>query len=191
MATRRRTLVGLLGLLAFAAAGAGDEAEVVVEELFGEAVRRASATPGADDDLKVAAELLAACDKAGKNPALLTVLCRRAFALAGRTPKGLDLALEAMQLLRDRVPATAAECDVEILSIRSRQYAAARGAKRKATGKALVAALLKRAEREGEARNRPEALKLTRQALEIATRLRLDLLPALRAKLKDMTASPA
>jgi len=188
MSRRRLTWIGLLGLLAFAAAAAGDEASDAVEELFGEDMRRATATPGLDDDLKVAAELLAACDKAGKNAGLLKVLCRRAHGLAGQTPKGLALALEAMQLLRQRVPETAPQCDEEILSIRRRQYAAARGAKRKPAGKALVAALLNIAEREGAAKRRREALKLTRQAVEVAAKLRLDSLPALRAKVKILAA---
>ena len=189
MSTRWCSRIGCLALLAVAApAGAGKAAETF-NSLFAKDLQRVKATRAFDDDEELATVMLDAVKSVTGDAALVELFCRSAHDLSAHTPKGFPQAVRAMETLRDSAPDKAGECDEKILAIRRRQYAAARGTQRRGAGEAFVASLLAVAKAKEQAKDYVEALKLTRQALLLATSLRLGIVPVLREDVKRISAA--
>jgi hypothetical protein len=117
-------------MAAEADAAAKEEAEKAaeaVQSLYGAELNRVAATRDVADDLALAAKLLEAARAADAQPVLLAVLCEKAFDLAAEDPKGYETALAAAELLARKVPQRAEAMQERVLSVRQRQYDAARG----------------------------------------------------------------
>lgn len=192
MSTRSWNRIGCLALLAFLAMAApawGNKATETFNSLFAKDLQRVRATRGFDDDEELAGVMLGAVKSVPSDAALVALLCRHAYDLSARTPKGFPQAVRAMETLRDSAPDEAGECDEKILAIRRRQYAAARGSQRSSVGEAYVASLLAVAKTKEQAKDYVEALKLTRQALLLAGSLRLGIAPQLKEAVKRLSAT--
>ncbi|MDP6380902.1 MAG: hypothetical protein QF662_06120, partial [Phycisphaerae bacterium] len=165
----------------FAAPGAAlgqDEAvykaEEVFESLYGRELREASATRDKKDDLALAGKLLDGADAASAQPALVTLLCEKAYALGGSHAAGYATAVEAMEFLAALVPEKAAECEEKILKIRRKQYGDARGDKRLEAGEMLIESLLAVAGAKTRSSRYSEAKALYRKAAATARATRSD-----------------
>ncbi|MFO8015235.1 MAG: hypothetical protein R6X20_18280 [Phycisphaerae bacterium] len=145
-----------------------EKAAKVFEALYGQDVARARGTADVADDVALAKRLVAAAVKAKDQPALLAVLCDRAYALASPHADGYATAVEAVVLLRDEAPSEAAACTERLVEVRQRQYAAAGGKEKAAAGAALVDAMLALTQYREEAGALPQAVSLLKRAARIA-----------------------
>jgi hypothetical protein len=150
------------------AVAAAEDAEQAFQAQFGEEYKRVKATPLPQDDVALAAKLLAAAKADDVAPGLLAILCERAYELGLKHPTGWDAAAEAMAILAERVPQKKAEAWTKAVDIRQKQYALAKGADRAAAGDALVEALLGAAAARKEAADPAQADALTKRAAAIA-----------------------
>jgi hypothetical protein len=133
----------------FIPCAAASEAEDKVQKarsafdmLYGEDLKRVTATRDPADDVALAARLLDAAKAAEAQPELMAVLCAKACDLGSADPKGYDTALEAADLVSDKAPDLAAPCQDKIMDIRQRQYDVARGDEKVKAAEVLVDALL-------------------------------------------------
>jgi hypothetical protein len=149
-----------------------EKAAQVFQSLYGEELKRAAATRDDADDLALASKLLVAARAADAQPALLTILCEKAFDLAGGDPKGYETAIAAAELLAARAPERAEALQERVLSIRQRQYDASRGDGRSAAGEALIKSLTDAAAARTGAGAFDEAARFYRQALTVARAIR-------------------
>jgi hypothetical protein len=173
--TRVRCAIVLLVLLASCRAiAATDDAEQAFQAKFGEEYKRVKATPLPQDDVALAAKLLAAAKADDVAPGLLAILCERAYELGLKHPTGFDAAAEAMAILAERVPEKKAEAWAKALEVRQKQYTA-KGADRAAAGDALVEALLGAAMARKEAGDQAQADALTKRAAALAKLVGTDL----------------
>ena len=187
----RRTNCGAMALLALAlgaAPASAEDAAKVFESLFGAEIRKAQTSPGTDDEVRLAGELLAVARKDDQPADLVEVICRQVADLAQRSPKGYPTAIEAWETLKKRVPAKSAECDEKILALLRRQYATARGAEKAAAGERLLATVLAAADARAAEKDFPEATRLARQALAIAGAIRSDATRGIQDKIRHWTA---
>jgi hypothetical protein len=174
------SVLGILSILATSVTLA--EADAVKEEarkaaevfqsLYGDELKRVAATRDVADDLALAAKLLEAARAAESQPALLAVLCEKCFDLAAQDPKGYETALAAADLLARKVPQRAEAMQERVLSVRQRQYDAARGDARNAAGEALIKCLADVAAARTAVGAFEDALKSYRQALTVARAIR-------------------
>jgi len=164
----------------------GNEAEKVLDDLFGPQLKQAKATSSKNDDLALAGELL---DKAATttDQALIAALCNEAWALTWQAPKGYETAVGAMLLLSRRVPAEQDRCRDKLLEILPRMYANRQGEEKVEAGRLLADLLQDSAEARLEAGDPDEALKLIRRAYSIARAVKSDPFGDLQAKLEKIT----
>ena len=158
-------------LLIFAAPATADEAADALSafnSLYGGEFKRASATFTADDDIVLAAKLLEAARTPSNPPAMLTVLCEKAYELAMGDPGGYATALAAMELLAEKVPAKKAECAPKILAVQMRVFPMASPAEKAALGEKLFGSLSAAADVQAAAGDLDGAVESVRQALGIA-----------------------
>ena len=168
-------LPGTRAMAAEADAAAKEEAEKAaqaVQSLYGEELKRVAATRDVADDLALAAKLLEAARAAESQPALLALLCEKAFDLAAEDPKGCETALASAELLAGKVPQRAEALQERVLSVRQRQYDASRGDARSVAGEALIKCLTGAAAARTGAGAFEEAAKFYRQALTVARAIR-------------------
>ena len=175
------SVLGILSILATSVAAAeadaaakeeAEKAAQAVQSLYGEELKRVAATRDIADDLALAAKLLGAARAADAQPALLAVLCEKCFDLAAEDPKGCETALAAADLLARRVPERAEAIQERVLSVRQRQYDAARGDARSVAGEALIKCLTDVAAARTAVGAFEEAAKFYRQALVVARAIR-------------------
>ena len=146
----------------------GEKAAETFNALYGADLARVRKTGDARDDAELAVRLLAAAKRAADQPALVTVLCEKAYDLALRHPTGYGTALQAMDLLARTVPEKAAACAARTFEIRQKQFDAATGDEKKAAGETLLDSLLPVIEAREKAGDLAEAAALYRKARTIA-----------------------
>jgi len=183
-----RTSRFLCVLLAAAAPGlcateAEEKAAEVFESLFGADVARVARTRDAADDIALAKRLLdTAKGDAADKPALVAVLCEKAYDLSSGHADGYATAAEAAEFLAAQVPAKAAEGAERLVTVRQKQYALAAPDAKAAAGEALVDALLGAADAESAAGDLPGAVSSCRRAEAIARAVKSDRLAAVAAR---------
>ncbi|HUS91378.1 MAG TPA: hypothetical protein VM695_05980, partial [Phycisphaerae bacterium] len=155
-------------------AGAPDAqaAAARVNELFGQAIRDAQASPGHDDNVGLARRLLDAAQHDSRQAEMAAALCDAAYGLASPAPQGLDLAAEAMELLAQRVPDRAADAAQKLLAIRRRQYGAAPASERPAMGERFIDSLTGVADALAAGGKYADAISYLRQAVSVAAGIR-------------------
>ena len=168
-------LTGTPAMTGEADAAAKEETEraaQAMQSLYGDELKRVAATRDVGDDLVLAAKLLEAARAADAQPALLAVLCEKAFDLAAEDPRGHETALAAADLLARRVPERVEAMQARILSVRQHQYDASRGDARSVAGEALIKCLTDVAAARTGVGAFEEAAKFYRQALVVARAIR-------------------
>ncbi len=152
----------VVGLLAAAAAMAESAVppEQTFESLYAEKLQKVQATRDREDDVALAAELVAAA--ADARPELARLLCTKAYDLAAN-PLGWDKAAEAKCLLAEKAPQEAGQHLDDAVSAYWQALKKVRGPARTEVGNALVETALEAAEalaRQGDAK----AVAMIRQA---------------------------
>ena len=167
-------IAATLAVLVFAAPAVADEAADALNafnSLYGEEVKRVSATLPGVDDAALAARLLEAARTPGNPPALVSVLCQNAYDLAMKDSGGYATAAAAMELLAEKVPAKKAECAPKILAAQLKAFSVAKSDEKAALGEKLLAQLTAASDAQVEAGDLDGAVESIRQALGIAVAL--------------------
>jgi len=144
------------------------KAAAAFEELYGADVKRVRATRDAKDDLELAVRLLDAAKSMANQPAMLTVLCEKAYELASAAPDGYATAIEAMELEAAKVPAKAAACGDKALALRQKRFDAAKGDEKAKAGDDLIDAITRVVDAKVTAGAPAEALETCKRALAVA-----------------------
>jgi hypothetical protein len=169
-------------------ADASAQAAGAFDSLYGADARRVRATPGAADDLALAARLSAAADEAKGQPAFRAVLLGQAADLAAGSPEGYAAALAALAALGDEHPDKAAQAAAKATDIRQKQFSAAKGDDRAAAGEALIDALEAAADVAEKAGDVSGAAALVRRAQGVARAVKSPTVAALDARLGALAA---
>jgi hypothetical protein len=173
-------------LLALVPLVSADEAEDAFNQLYGDDLKRVLATPAPADDIALAKQLLDAAQKAEKQPALLALLCEKAYDLAAKDASGYATATAAMGLLGEKVPGKKVEALRKTAAIYQKQYATARADAKTKAGEALIQALSTLAAAQAEAGDIDAAGASLKQALTIATAIKSDAKAAIQAQLEGL-----
>ncbi len=160
------------------------QAAEALQSLYGQDVERVRGTTDAADDVALAKRLLAAAREATGTPALLDVLCDKAYELASAHPEGYPTAVEAATFLAAQIPEQAAEGAERVAKVRQKQYAAAEGEAKTAAGEGYIDALLAEADAHLDADAYPQVVAAARKALGIARAIRSPSLPVVEAREK-------
>ena len=151
-----------------------DEAEDAFNSLYGNEYKRVTGTPDKNDDVALAAELLKAAKAQGIQPGLLAILCDKAHELGVKRPAGYETAVEAMELLAQKTPAGAAPAFDKIVTIREKQYQAAKGLDRADAGEVFIESVLAAAGARMASGAATEAAAQLRKALVVANAIKSD-----------------
>jgi len=184
----RERLIAAMTILVLAAPVMADEAADAFNALYGEEFKRVAATPSTADDLALAKRLLDDAKAVDKQPALLAVLCDKAYDLGMKDPAGYATSLAAMELLAEKVPDSKAGCLQKCAALYQRQYAAARGEAKGKAGESFIQSLLAVAQALAAKDDLDGAAVPLRQALGIATAINSPSKPAVQAELTAQTS---
>jgi len=164
------------------------EAADTFNKLYGEDVKRASATASAADDLALARQLLEAAGKVTNQTAFLTLLCEKAHELAIKDPTGYPTAKAALEFLAANVPEKKVESLQKVAAMYQRPYATALGDAKAKAGEDLIEAFKVLADAQAAAEDVDGALATLKQALAVATRIKSESTAAIQAQLAGLTA---
>jgi len=179
--------VAAAAMLASAVALGAPEPRAAAEtfqSLFGADLARVKATRDVKDDLELAARLVAAVKDAKSQPALMALLCEKAYELSCFIPEGQATALAAMETEAEAIPAKAVACADRVVEIRQKQFDAARGEERVKAGQTLIEALLAGDDARAAATPPADATRLLRRALAVATAAKSDRRANIEARLR-------
>lgn len=165
---RSKFLTLAAAMLVAPAVAWADEAADTFNSLFGDEVKRVVATPSPVDDVALAKQLLDAAKSAEKQPALLILLCNKAYELGIKDTTGYDTALTAMQLAADKLPDRKIACLAKIAALYQGQYGKARGADKAQASEVLIQAFTNLADAQAAAGDTDAAATTLRQALAAA-----------------------
>jgi len=165
-----------------------DEAADTFNKLYGEDIKRASATASAADDLALARQLLEAAGKVTNQTAFLTLLCEKAHELAIKDPTGYPTAKAALEFLAANVPEKKVESLQKVAAMYQRPYATALGDAKAKAGEDLIEAFKVLADAQAAAEDVDGALATLKQALAVATRIKSESTAAIQAQLAGLTA---
>ena len=144
------------------------QAERDFDLLYGNELKRVTATKGTEDDLALAAQLLQAAKAPKTDVGLIALLCQKAYELASRDPKGSTVAVQALELSASWVPANKVESLDRVVAIRQREFAHAKGDAKPQAAEALLGALDRAAGAKAEAGDLDGAAALYRRAMPLA-----------------------
>ena len=184
-----RVMIIAFVLAAPALAAPADEALQAFNSLYGEEMKRVLATPDTADDVQLAAKLLEAAKSVTGQPALLAVLCEKAAEIGKPAAGGRATAIQAMELLAEKVPERKAACLDKIVALRQMDYDAGRPEGKAPAGEALIAALLALTDAKMQAGDAAAASDACRRALAVAIFIKSDSRTAIQAKLEPLAAS--
>ena len=169
------------------------EAAKEFDQLFGEAVKQATATPDAADDISLAKKLIEAAGSATDKLPLMTVMLEKAYDLSARdtardsTGTGTATAISAMEALADRFPDRRVASTQKILTLLQRDYSRAKPADLPVTGNALIGKLIELGEAHASAGDLPYAIADYTKALPVSIRIKSAQEPAIRARILALT----
>jgi hypothetical protein len=181
-----------LVLAAIVAAGccssaSADEAADAFNAVYGEDLKKAAATPDKTDDVALAAKLLTAAKAVTGQPALMAILCDKAWELGKSHPSGCATAIEAMQLLARQAPERAAECKDKVMALCQAQFDKARGADRYQVGEDMIGSLADAAETRAAAGDPAGASEFCKRALAIVMAIKSENVGAVQALMTRYT----
>ncbi len=169
-----------------AATAEAEKAAQVFQSLYGDELNRVAATRDVADDLLLAAKLLDAARAVEAQPALLAILCEKAFDLAAGDARGHDTALAAAELLATKEPSRAEALQERVLSICQRRYDTTRGNARSAAGEALITCLTDAAATRTGTGAFKDAATFYRRALTVARAIRSANAEWIRSQMKRL-----
>lgn len=159
------------GLAVASTASSQEDANALIQSLYGQRIAAAEKTIGGSDDAAVGKDLLAAAQKAESSPSLLIALCLRTYDLCRKHPDGWETAGAAMHLLQAKAPARQEEVSAKLAELYRTMYARGTASQRRDAGEKLADLLLEMAHAARGGRRYAEAAKLAREALALAATL--------------------
>jgi hypothetical protein len=133
----------MLAAMAAATAGRADTPAEVVHKPFGKDVVAVRKTREAGDDIALARRMLARARTLQGRSDLVRTLCEQAYTLTSSLPDGAMTAIEAMDLLAERVRSRRQQALETMLALQKRLMAQAEGPVRTAHSVAVLRTLLK------------------------------------------------
>jgi hypothetical protein len=173
-------------VMAAACFGAGkSEVEEVFDSVYGKDISQVTSTSTVKDDIELAAKLLDAAKTIQNRPDLMALLCEKAFELGSKGRQGYQTAVDAMELLADRVPGKRDASRESILKIYRRHYEQSKGPAKISAGERYIDVLLEAADARGEAGDNIAEAALCRKALQIAKQIKSSMKNQIDARVKE------
>ena len=163
-------------------------AREVFDSLFAEEIKRAKVSRDPADDVDLAKQMLALVKRPGTPPDLVVLAANAAADLAAKVPEGLPIAIEAMELLADKVPAQRDAAVDQLVTLCQALYARSRGPEREAAGRRLVETLVSAGDDRYDASDYAKAAAAYRRAADTAAALRMSDQPSIQAKFLQAAA---
>jgi hypothetical protein len=151
-----------------------DEAKDLFDSLFGAQVQRVAKTLGRDDDVVLAAEMIAAAIEAADAVKFALLAADRAYALSSRSTSGIEIAIAAANLIAKLDPTRRLESMRRVIQLRQRQYARLRGLKKREAGERLIEAYMELAAAKQDSGDFVGASSDLRRALTTASTIKSD-----------------
>jgi len=170
------------------AAPVAEEAKAVFASLYAKQVQQVTASADRKDDVALAGQLLDAARAAEASPALLGLLCENAHTLGLRHPDGHKTAVEAMELVAEKVPQQRTAALGKLVEFHQAQYNRARSTDRKSRGEELFEAIARAAVARTEAKDFAGAGALWRRALPLTKIAKPKLADAVQLAIKFAAA---
>lgn len=177
-------VVSLCTLVAFSQGKSTNEASKAFDELFKKRIEQVQGTPSVSDDIELAKMLLKVGRDSRDQTPLLILLTESAFELAIQSREGYLIAVDAMGLLRDEVPAKRDEAGEKYFDVLNRLFVTSTGVDRDALGRRLASELLEDGDRFANDLLLDKALGRYRKAMVIASRGRLENGPKIKARIQ-------
>ena len=170
---------------AFASA---DEAKKVFDSLFAPKIKAVGATIDRADDIALGREMLAIAKTSEEQPDLLVLLCDQVHDLCIKHADGFAIAVEAQQLLADKVETKRAGAQEKLTTLLTRQMTTGKADEREGAGESLIALLLSMGDEKFEKKQYAEAAGDYRRAVTVATQRKASSLEEAKGKLEFATA---
>jgi len=155
-------------------ATAQDKADEIFQSIYGPQYQQAMSSASSEDNQALAEQLIEAAGQADQAPELIELFCDKAYALTQRDAGSLPLAIEAMRLLAERVPARQMHAEQQILQLLLRQVRTTRGAERTEVANQLIDQLMAQAQAQIASQQFDQAERLYRRALGAASSMAPD-----------------
>lgn len=151
----------------------GEDAKELFDSVYGAKYARVLASPGIEDDIELATQLIDTAAAANKNaPEFQRLLFERAFELTSNSPRGYHIATRAMKVLAKAQPDLAAECTDRLVTLEESAFRSARGDKRIDRGNQLIIACLDSAKLHENKNNANAAFAMYRKAIATAASIK-------------------
>jgi len=186
--SRLLLVVAGLAVLAFPLVASAEEAADTFNLLYGNDLKRVAATRDTADDLALAQQLLDAARTPKTDPPMIALLCDKVYELALKDPKGVPVAVQAMEVAAGKVAGKKGEYLEKIVAIRQQQYAAARGDAKTNAATELLLALDNAGDAKAGSGDLDGAAALWRRALPLATATGGASRDRIKDKLADLAA---
>ncbi len=133
-------LLSVVGWRPAAVQAAAESPRAIFASLYGDEIKRVSATRDTKDDVALAKNLLKAVETAKDQAELVEVFCDNAYLLASRdsTADGYDTAISAMQTLAKYVPDKAMETSEKIYATLRSRFMRSTGDEKATAGESLI-----------------------------------------------------
>jgi hypothetical protein len=162
---------------------AADETADAFKSLYGLKIIEAKNSPSKDDDLALAADMLASAKESVDQPALLAMLCDNAYELSHKTRDGHGTAIDALGLLVAHVPTQKADALAKLIKLLERQYIIARDPEVKAVlGDLYLLRLIQMGDLKLDNEDASGAIIYYGKARTVATRMKSNQLEAIKQK---------
>ncbi|MGA2496686.1 MAG: hypothetical protein ABSH20_03035 [Tepidisphaeraceae bacterium] len=163
-----------------------DDPNATFDSLFGNEAKTVKTSVRAADKVQFAKKLLDAAAGVSADKPLQALLYHKAYEFAAVGPEGYPLAIQAMESLVKAQPDQKSDAAKQVLLISEKQYRAATGAQRQATGKAYLSRLVELADSQLAAKQWDEAAAGYRQAAPLAAQVNPTQSAEIAAKLKGI-----
>ncbi|MBI1371960.1 MAG: hypothetical protein GC159_04260 [Phycisphaera sp.] len=164
-----------------------EEVKAIFDQLFSSEIKLVKATADASDDVVLAKRLMEATASIKDEQRLVALLCENAYELASKDPAGYDTAIEALAALSGIYPEKSADYSEKTLSLRQRQYNAARGDDRKKYGQLYIDDLARIGDRKAEEGDVTDAILKFRVAVRTASLINSDSKADLASRITELT----
>jgi hypothetical protein len=171
-------------VLAFCGGIALADAAGDFETLFGEEARKVAASRTKTDDVEFAARLLQTAKDVSDSPNTQILLYEKAVQFASGSVSGCDIALEALALLEQAVPARKEKWRQRKFEIVKFRFGKSYGSAKKTAGKPYMEMLEARADARALKGDLSEAKLLYKRAVAIATYIKSPSVVTILAKMK-------
>lgn len=168
----------------FVSPSLGDEASEFFYSVFGSRRKSVRATSSADDDNKLATDLLVAAQQQLQHEAILTLLCNEAYELAHRHVDGYGTAAQAMKLLSQHIEKERPTAREKLIKALTQQSLRGRTDERAGAANALIALHVMIGDERMNVGNHTAAAVAYRRAIALSARRDPEMFARAKARLE-------